>query len=179
MGRPRATRADAPSRPIPPDVPPAERDALKLWVILSRAHGAIAARAAADVARHDLTLAEFGVLEALYHKGRMLLGEVQRSLLVSSGGVTYLVDRLTQRGLVRREACPEDRRARYAALTPEGTAFVRAAFPAHAAVVADALAALTPDEQREATRLLKRLGIGAAADTTRSPARAGRRSGAA
>ncbi|HEY0777923.1 MAG TPA: MarR family transcriptional regulator, partial [Gemmatirosa sp.] len=80
---------------------PAERDALKLWVVLARAHAAIAARAAADIARHGLTLAEFGVLEALHHKGRMLLGEVQRSLLVSSGGVTYLVDRLERRGWVR------------------------------------------------------------------------------
>jgi MarR family 2-MHQ and catechol resistance regulon transcriptional repressor len=157
---PEGVAADA--TPRRPDVGPAERDALKLWVVLSRAHAAIAARAAADVARHDLTLAEFGVLEALYHKGRMLLGEVQRSLLVSSGGVTYLVDRLERRGLVRREACPEDRRARYAALTDEGTAFVRAAFPAHAAAVHDTLGALTRDEQREAARLLKRLGLGAA-----------------
>jgi MarR family 2-MHQ and catechol resistance regulon transcriptional repressor len=145
-----------------PDVPPAERDALKLWVVLSRAYAAIGARAAADVARHDLTLAEFGVLEALYHKGRMLLGEVQRSLLVSSGGVTYLVDRLEARGLVRREACPEDRRARYAALTASGEALVHAAFPEHAAALRETLGALTRDEQREAARLLKRLGRGAA-----------------
>ena len=117
------------SRPALPDVGPAERDALKLWVVLSRAYTAITARAAADVARHDLTLAEFGVLEALFHKGRMLLGEVQRSLLVSSGGVTYLVDRLEARGLVRREACPEDRRARYAALTDAGVEFVHRHFP--------------------------------------------------
>ncbi|GJG86648.1 MarR family transcriptional regulator [Gemmatimonadetes bacterium T265] len=143
-------------------MPPAERDALKLWVVLSRAHAAIEARAAADIARHGLTLAEFGVLEALYHKGRMLLGEVQRSLLVSSGGVTYLVDRLEKRGWVRREACPDDRRARYAALTAAGEAFVRAAFPVHAAAVAEAMQGLTRDEQLAATALVRRLGRGAA-----------------
>ncbi len=160
-GAPAARGAPEAARPNPPEVSAAERDALKLWVVLSRAYAAIAARAAAEVARHDLTLAEFGVLEALHHKGRMLLGEVQRSLLVSSGGVTYLVDRLEARGLVRREACPEDRRARYAALTEAGTAFVRAAFPAHAAALSDSLGALTREEQREAARLLKRLGLGA------------------
>ncbi len=148
-------------RPAEPDVPPAERDALKLWVVLSRARAAIADRAAADVARHGLTLAEFGVLEALHHKGRMLLGEVQRSLLVSSGGVTYLVDRLVRRGWVRREACPNDRRARYAALTAEGEAFVRSAFPAHAAAVAGAMVGLSREEQLVATRLVRRLGKGA------------------
>ncbi len=150
------------SLPHPPDVPPAERDALRLWVVLSRAHAAIAAHAAADVARHGLTLAEFGVLEALYHKGPMLLGEVQRSLLVSSGGVTYLVDRLAERGLVRRDRCPEDRRARYAVLTEAGEAFVREAFPCHAAAVQAAMAGLTPEEQETARTLLRKLGTTAA-----------------
>jgi MarR family transcriptional regulator, 2-MHQ and catechol-resistance regulon repressor len=149
-------------RPAAPDVSPAERDALKLWIVLSRAHRAIEERTSRDVAQHGLTLAEFGVLEALYHKGPMLLGEVQRSLLVSSGGVTYLVDRLEKRGLVRRDDCPEDRRARYAVLTPEGEAFVRRVFPPHAAEVRRAVAALTREEQRTLTGLLKRLGLGAA-----------------
>lgn len=149
--------------PAPPDVGPAERDALRLWVVLSRAHAAIAAHAAADVARHGLTLAEFGVLEALYHKGPMLLGEVQRSLLVSSGGVTYLVDRLERRGLVRRDRCDEDRRARYAVLTEAGTDFVREAFPRHAAAVHAAMAGLTHEEQETARALLRHLGTTAAA----------------
>ena len=35
--------------------------ALKLWIVLARAHNAIEAHAADDVARHGLTLAEFGV----------------------------------------------------------------------------------------------------------------------
>lgn len=158
-----SSRARSTPTPTPPDVGPAERDALKLWVVLSRAHAAIAAHAAADVARHGLTLAEFGVLEALHHKGPMLLGEVQRSLLVSSGGVTYLVDRLEQRGLVRRDRCAEDRRARYAVLTDAGTAFVREAFPRHAAAVRTAMAGLTHEEQLEARALLRRLGTAAAA----------------
>jgi MarR family 2-MHQ and catechol resistance regulon transcriptional repressor len=143
-------------------LPPTHQDALKLWVVLSRAHAAIVARAAADAARHGLTLAEFGVLEALHHKGRMLLGEVQRSLLVSSGGVTYLVDRLAARGLVRREACPGDRRARYAVLTDAGASLVAEIFPAHAAAIGEACAGLTPEEQQAVTALLRALGRSAA-----------------
>jgi MarR family 2-MHQ and catechol resistance regulon transcriptional repressor len=145
-----------------PDVSPDERDALKLWVVLARARTAIGDRAAAHIADYGMTLAEFGVLEALYHKGPMLLGEIQRGLLVSSGGVTYLVDRLERRGLVRRDAFPDDRRARLAVLTPEGSAFVRRVFPEHAAAVTTAMAGLTSDEQRLATALLKKLGLTAA-----------------
>jgi MarR family 2-MHQ and catechol resistance regulon transcriptional repressor len=157
------------SRPLAaePDVDAPERDALKLWIVLSRAHAAITDRAAEHIARYGMTLAEFGVLEALYHKGPLLLGEVQRKLLVSSGGVTYLVDRLERRGLVRRDQCLEDRRARYAVLTDEGTAFVGRVFPEHAAAILDATAGLDRDEQIAATALLKKLGL-AAAEPVRS-----------
>lgn len=129
--------------------------ALRTWIALARAHNAVAQLAAADVARHGLTTAEFGVLEALYHKGPMLLNEVQRRILVSSGGITYLVDRLEKRGLVERRDCPGDRRARLAALTADGEALLAAIFPQHAAVIRDALAGLTEQEKEEAVRLMR------------------------
>lgn len=140
----------------------AEQRGLKLWTVLARAYNAVAAHSRADIARHDLTMGEFAVLEALYHKGPLLLGEVQRKVLVSSGGVTYLVDRLVHRGLVERQACPTDRRATYAALTTEGEALIRRIFPAHARAMMRAVSGLSEDEQAEAIRLLRRLGLAAA-----------------
>jgi MarR family 2-MHQ and catechol resistance regulon transcriptional repressor len=112
----------------------------------------------ADVARHGLTIAEFAIIEALYHRGQLLLGELQRKILVSSGGVTYLVDRLVAKGLVERQECPSDRRARYAALTAEGEALVARIFPEHARSIGRAVAGLTKAEQAEATALLRKLG---------------------
>lgn len=138
--------------------------ALKLWVTLARAHNAIHAHAQADAARHGLTLAEFGILEVLFHKGPLLLGEVQRRILVSSGGVTYLVDRLEKRGLVERRECASDRRARFAALTPDGEALVARIFPEHAARIKRAVAGLGKKEKREAIRMLRALGQAAARD---------------
>jgi MarR family 2-MHQ and catechol resistance regulon transcriptional repressor len=136
--------------------------ALKLWVVLSRAQAAVSAHVAADVARHGLTLTEFAILEALYHRGAMLLGEVQRRILVSSGGITFLVDRLVAKGLVERQECPSDRRARYAALTDDGEALIREIFPAHADMIERVVASLEVEEQEQVTALLKRLGHGAA-----------------
>ena len=135
---------------------------LKLWVTLARAHAAVEAHAASDVARHGLTLAEFAILEVLYHKGQMLLGEIQRRILVSSGGITFLVDRLAGKGLVERRECKDDRRARYAALTPAGHELIQRIFPEHAARISDAVSALTLNQQRELTKLLKTLGKNAA-----------------
>jgi MarR family 2-MHQ and catechol resistance regulon transcriptional repressor len=140
-----------------------QASALKLLVVLSRAHNAVQAHLHANVGEHGLTLAEFAILEVLYHKGPLLLGEVQRRILVSSGGVTYLVDRLEQKGLVERRDCPQDRRARYAALTADGEELIGRIFPEHAQCIERVMGGLTPEEQREATRLLRQLGRSAAA----------------
>ena len=144
---------------------PGRATALRLFVVLSRAHNAINARLDSHIASHGLTGTEFGILEVLHHKGPLLLGEIQRKILVTSGGITYLVDRLVEKGLVKREQCPSDRRARYAVLTPAGDALIRAIFPDHARRIAKAMSGLTVREQATAARLLRRLGL-AAADGT-------------
>jgi MarR family 2-MHQ and catechol resistance regulon transcriptional repressor len=149
-----------------------DRDiALKLWVVLNRAHSAVAAHAEADVARHGLSLAEFGALEALYHKGALLVGELQRAVLKSSGGITYVLDRLQDKGLAGRRPCEEDRRAIYAEITPRGEALMDRIFPLHADSLEAAESALDPAEQEQAIELLKRLGHGA--DQRPRPSRAG------
>lgn len=132
--------------------------ALKLWVVLARAFAAVSAHSQADIARHGLTPGEFAVLEVLHHRGPLLLGEVQRKVLVTSGGVTYLVDRLAEKGLVERRRCETDRRAYYAALTPDGEALIREIFPQHARALREALAGLDAREQDEAIGLLRALG---------------------
>jgi MarR family 2-MHQ and catechol resistance regulon transcriptional repressor len=135
------------------------RESLKLWVILVRAYQAISAHDHKSIADHGLTPGEFAVLEALYHKGPLLLGEVRKKVLVSSGGITYLVDRLAAKSLVERRACPEDRRATYVALTPEGEGVIGEAFPAHARALEEALSGLSPAETREAIGLMRKLGL--------------------
>lgn len=137
--------------------------ALKLFVVLHRAAAAVTAHADADAARYGLSLAEFEAMEALYHKGPLLVGELQRAVLKSSGGITYVVDRLEEKGLVRRRPCAEDRRALYAELTAAGTARMKEIFPEHAAAIEHAVSSLSAAEQEQAVKLLKRLGHGAAA----------------
>ncbi|HSJ31361.1 MAG TPA: MarR family transcriptional regulator [Longimicrobiales bacterium] len=136
--------------------------ALKLYVVLSRAYLAVERHSQADIARHELSQGEFAILEALYHRGPLLLGEVQRKILVSSGGVTYLVDRLEADGLVERRECPTDRRARYAALTPKGRQLMKRIFPEHAAALERAVAGLSGTEKKHAIDLLRKLGRAAA-----------------
>jgi MarR family 2-MHQ and catechol resistance regulon transcriptional repressor len=136
---------------------------LKLWVVLNRAHSAIARVDGASVAASGLTPGEFAVLEVLLHKGPLLLGEIREKVLVSSGGITYLVDKLEDKGMVHRRPCPEDRRATYAELTAEGRSWIEDFFPAHAERIHTAMSGLDDGEKRAAVDLLKRLGFAASA----------------
>ena len=171
-GTVRPGQATTGSTPATTDLPVAT--ALKLWVVLARAFDAISVVSKANIERHDLTPAEFGILELLHHKGPLLLGEVQKRVLVSSGGITFLVDRLADRGLVERIACPSDRRARYAALTKRGDKLMREIFPGHAEAIRAATAGLSRGDQRALTELLKTLGKGAARVAAERPGPEGR-----
>lgn len=159
---PASKRAARPPTVAVPITDPPTATALKLYVVLARAAAAVHRHADADVTRHGLTSGEFAILEVLYHRGPLLLGEVQRRVLASSGGTTFLVDKLEKRGLVRRLPSETDRRARYAALTEKGHAKMAAIFPAHAETIRRAVSGLGLADQRAATALLKTLGTEAA-----------------
>ena len=135
--------------------------ALKLFVVLMRAQRAVFEHARREQERHGLGATEFAVLEALYHKGPLLVGEVSSRILLTSGSTTYVVDKLEQRGLVSRRPCESDRRALYVELTDEGRALIAGIFPDHAKAVEAAMSGLSIDEQRELIALLKRLGMAA------------------
>jgi len=143
---------------------PAQERALKLFVVLARASKAVNDRVHEHADLHNLTLTEFVILEALYHKGPLLLGDVQKKILLSSGGVTYTVDRLAEKGLVERRECETDRRARYAALTPKGEALIGRIFPDHAARIEETLSVLSAREQDAAISLLRKLGLSAVSE---------------
>jgi MarR family transcriptional regulator, 2-MHQ and catechol-resistance regulon repressor len=82
---------------------------------------------------------EFGIsiawFEALLRIGRsggsMTMSELASQLALTNGGVTRMIDKMAEAGLVVREACATDRRVSYATLTPAGVAKWREASLAH------------------------------------------------
>ena len=150
----------------PPKRSAGQDRALKLFIVLERAAVAIERRVKEQADLHGLTWTEFEILEALYHKGPLLLGDVQKKILLTSGGVTYTVDRLAEKGLVMRKECESDRRARYAALTPKGTALIASIFAPMAEHIEELMSVLNAREQEEATELLRRVGLAAAGEST-------------
>jgi DNA-binding MarR family transcriptional regulator len=138
-----------------------ERAALELWDGLTGATLMLRTRLA------EFLDAELGIpseeADLLVRLGeapeqRLRMADVSRSLHRSKSGVTRLVDRLAERGLVVRAACPSDRRVVYAGLTDEGRRAAAAAAPALAAGLAQQLAGrLSPEELDQLTASLRRL----------------------
>lgn len=136
--------------------------ALRLWIALARCYGTFSRAVACKVAEYDLTAAQFGVLEALYHKGPLSLGELAGKLLVTGGNVTYVMDRLEAMGLVIRERSGSDRRVVRAHLTSKGRTTIEAVFPGHVEFIRELVSGLLPGEQEALRELLKKLGKGIA-----------------
>jgi DNA-binding MarR family transcriptional regulator len=103
-------------------------------------------------AAHELAQWEFDVLSALRRSGppyRLSPGALLNQTLVTSGTMTNRIDRLAQRGLVRREADPHDRRGVLVVLTEAGLQTVDAALTDLLHHEQELLAGLT-QRQREA-----------------------------
>jgi MarR family transcriptional regulator, 2-MHQ and catechol-resistance regulon repressor len=140
----------------------------RLWLVLSRCHRALSQIAERSIHDTGLCLTDFAALEALLHKGPLTITEIQGKVLLASGSMTAAVDRLEEKGLIKRGPAPTDRRAKVLHLTPEGRRVVETAFSRHAAVLESAMAVLNPSEKRQLHSLLKKLGLfaaGASAET--------------
>ena len=137
-------------------------DALKLYIALSRAYQTILRHDERDVARHGLNLTEFAVLELLYHKGPHPLQQIGSKILITTGTITYVINKLEKKGLLYREPCELDKRKIYAVLSEQGQRLVQTIFPDHARNLEFALAGLDAAEQQTAAALLKKLGHEAA-----------------
>ena len=113
---------------------------LRAWAGFLRAHAGLVNELDRQLeTAHGLPLTQYEVLLRLEGapEQRLRMSELARSVLLSQSGVTRLVDRLQQRGLVVREPCPEDRRVLYAHLTPDGANALAEARPTHLAGVRD------------------------------------------
>lgn len=131
---------------------------LKLFVVLSKTYKVVMDRAIKDMKKNGLSAAEFGVLELLYHKGKVPLQRIGDKILVTSGTITYTVDKLEAKGYLKRVACADDRRVTYAEITASGKALFDQIFPDHADMIEQMMSPLTPEEKQTAIGLLKKLG---------------------
>lgn len=136
------------------------RSGVHLWLLLWKATKSVERLAHRSVRATGLCLSDFGVLEALLHKGPLPVSALQKKVLLSSGSMTAAVDRLERRGWVERTFDTTDRRTRIVRLTGAGSKLIRKLFREHARDMEDAFSALDRSEKEALADLLRKLGYG-------------------
>ena len=137
---------------------PQETLALNTFIKLTRAVNTLMSRLAQRGAIGELTVSQFGVLEALYHLGPMCQNELAGKILKSSGNMTMVIDNLEKEHLVVRQRSVEDRRMITIRLTDAGEQLIAQVLPAQVAAITAELSALTPEEQQTLGDLCRKLG---------------------
>lgn len=105
-----------------------------------------------------LQLTDFGILEALLHKGPLPINILGQKVLLTSGSITTAVHRLQDRGLLERYRDGADGRVTLVRLTPHGEALIRTEYAAHLECLAKLGGALSEAEILQLLPLLKKLG---------------------
>ncbi|TKD70488.1 MarR family winged helix-turn-helix transcriptional regulator [Pseudalkalibacillus hwajinpoensis] len=131
---------------------------LKLFIVLARASRSVTDEIKTDIQSYGLNPTEFAVLELLYHKGSQPLQQIGEKILLASGSITYVVDKLEGKGYLTRNPCPNDRRITHAVITDVGKSLMDRIFPDHEKQVQSIFAGLDVSEKETAIDLLKKLG---------------------
>ncbi|MGL5859010.1 MAG: MarR family winged helix-turn-helix transcriptional regulator [Angustibacter sp.] len=138
------------------------RDQVMAWTAMLRAHQIVESRLDAVIReRAGVTLAEHEVLVVvLAAGGRLRMGVLASRVVLSKSGITRLVAKLEDGGLLRREVPADNRRVTLAVLTPRGRQVLRKAVPAFEHALGDAFGRhLTSTDASALGRIARKLVV--------------------
>jgi DNA-binding MarR family transcriptional regulator len=122
------------------------------WGGFLRAHATLVRELDEEVTRaHGLPLSSYDVLVQLESApdGRLRLSQLADAVLLSRSGLSRLVTRLAEQGLVERTECSEDARGAFAAITDRGRARLAEARVTHRAGIRERFLDRLSDEQQQ------------------------------
>ncbi len=135
-----------------------EPEQLAAWRSVLAVHAELTERIDGSLRRAGaIPLRWYDALLCLYEapERQLRLTELARVALLSRSGLSRLVDRLQENGLLRREACPDDGRGAYAVLTEDGLRALRKAWRVYGPAIHERFGRhLTTTEAGTLTRLL-------------------------
>lgn len=105
--------------------------------LFAEAYSGLMTRLGVQVAEHGLALVEFEVLIRLARspEGQLRMTDLAAQTQLTTSGITRVVDRLERDGLVRRQACPTDRRSSYTVINDTGRTRLAAVLPGHVELI--------------------------------------------
>ena len=122
---------------------------LKIVIAMARTYDDLFFQIEKNLQEYKLNISEFGVLEMLYHKGDQPVQKVADKILVTSGTITYVINKLEKKDLVIRRKCNKDKRIYYVSLTEKGRDYIAHIFPKHKEFLNNLFKDLSEEDKRE------------------------------
>lgn len=151
-----AVRRPSLERETLPTIPTAE-DAWRVGPLIGRVRSVLLTKLDAELQPFGITGVQFGVLKNLSEGTAETAADLCRVLHYDTGSMTRMVDRLEEKGLIRRHRQSDDRRVVALRLTSAGRAALPRLRATTAQVVQSMLAGFTSSELDELTRYLERM----------------------
>src|SRR5699024_1713160 len=107
------------------------------------------------------TSENFMVLELLYNKGPHYIQVISEKLKIPSGSITYVVNRLEEKELVKKIQDKNNKRYWKVVLTEKGEKLFNEIFPKHVQVIEKNFHPLSVEQKDELANLLKTVGLAA------------------
>jgi DNA-binding MarR family transcriptional regulator len=104
--------------------------------------------------KNGLTMAQFGAMLHIYHKGACGVSDIGSDLGVTNSAVSQMLERLVQLNLINRTEDPKDRRVKQIVLTERGTQIFRESSHAFQTWMEHLTETMTPEEQEQVRKSL-------------------------
>jgi DNA-binding MarR family transcriptional regulator len=101
-----------------------------------------------------LTMAQFGAMIQIYHKGGCGVSDIGSDLGVTNSAASQMLERLVQLKLITRTEDPSDRRVKLIVLTDKGRQILQEGNLANRNWLEDLARTMNPDEQEQVNQAL-------------------------
>ncbi|MFN8577914.1 MAG: MarR family transcriptional regulator [Candidatus Sericytochromatia bacterium] len=130
---------------------------LKIWFEIIRIYQQFQSKINSNLNDYELSLPQMDMLATLFFNGQLNQQELSEKLLVTKGNICGLVDRLTEKDLVERKSCNEDRRINHVCITEKGKDLINNVMPSHHDLINSFTSSLNDEEKEILFKLLQKL----------------------
>lgn len=130
---------------------------LAAFISLKRANQSISKKELETIKKTGLTISQFAVLEILYSKGDLKVGEIINGILGTSGNMTVVLKNLEKENYIEKYTDPSDKRSFIIKLTNKGSLLIEDMLPSHLDNIDNFMSVLSNEEQKSLIKILAKL----------------------
>lgn len=130
---------------------------IELFITLSKSTKTVTDLIKEDIQQYGLIASEFSVLEYLYFEGEQPIQVIGSKVILTSGSMTYIINKLEDKKLIKRRQCKKDKRIYYIRITKKGIKLFEEVFPTHKKYIEKVFSGLNKNEKKQMIELFQKM----------------------